>query len=390
MIYLDSNATSQVDPEVVDAMLPFLREHFANPSSAYRIARPVRVALAAAREQCATLLGAKPEELIFTSCGTESNNAAIASALATHPERRHIVTTTAEHSAILEPCEELSRNHCIEVTRIGVDSKGLMDLEELRSAIRPGETALVSVLWANNETGVINPVSEAAAIARELGSLFHTDAVQAAGKIPIDLSSVPVDLLSISGHKFHAPKGVGLLYCSSRVRFQPLLTGGGQESGRRAGTENVPHLVGMGKAAQLMLQQPHEGVGSVRALRDRFERKILDSIEGAEVNGHLTNRLPTTSNLHLPGIDSAGLLILLDQREIYCSAGSACHTGALKPSHVLSAMGFDHRRAASSVRFSFSRLNTWEQVDTAADEVIACCNKLRSLRPPGDSPVLFS
>ncbi len=390
MIYLDSNATSQVAPEVLDAMLPFLREHFANPSSAYRIAKPVRAALDTARQQCAALLGATPGEMIFTSCGTESNNAAIASALATHPERNHIVTTTAEHSAILEPCTLLSQHHGIEVTRIGVNREGLIDLDELREAIRPGQTALVSILWANNETGVINPIPEAAAIARQRGALFHTDAVQAAGKIPINLTSLSVDLLSISGHKFHAPKGVGLLYASRRVRFQPLLTGGGQEAGRRAGTENVAHLVGMGEAASLMLKQSDAGRGSVRALRDRFEEKILTGVSGAEINGHLIHRLPTTSNLHLPGIDSAGMLILLDEAEIYCSASSACHTGALSPSHVLTAMGCDFHRAASSVRFSFSRFNSEAEIDRAAEAVIACCQKLRSLRPLEGGPVITS
>jgi cysteine desulfurase len=390
MIYLDSNATSRIAPEVVEAMLPFLTEHFANPSSAYRIAEPVRNALRQAREQCASLIAAKPEEIIFTSCGTESNNTAIASALATHPERRHIVTTTAEHSAILEPCERLERRGDIEITRIPVDTTGLIDLEELRSAIRPGETALVSILWANNETGVINPIAEAAAIARECGALFHTDAVQAAGKIPIDLSATAIDLLSLSGHKFHAPKGVGLLFCSRRVRFQPLLTGGGQESGHRAGTENVASIVGMGEAAAHMLQHLGNAKASVRELRDHFENRLLNTIAGTEINGHPHRRLPTTSNLHLPGIDSAGLLILLNERNIFCSAGSACHAGALNASHVLSAMGFDQKRAAASIRFSFSRYNTMEEVDQAAGEVIACCDKMHSLRPPGDSPVIFT
>jgi len=389
MIYLDSNATSQIAPEVIDAMLPFLREHHANPSSAYSIAKPVQAALDLAREQCATLIGASPSEIIFTSCGTESNNAAVASALATLPDRKHIVTTTAEHSAILEPCALVEKNG-IEVTAIGVDEQGMIDLDELRTAVRPSETALVSILWANNETGTIAPIADAAAIAREAGALFHTDAVQAAGKVAIDVGNTPIDLLSISGHKFHAPKGVGLLYASRRVRFQPMLTGGGQEGGRRAGTENVPHIVGMGKAAELMLAQPHDGEGSVRAIRDKFEKTLLAGVKGAEINGHSEHRLPTTSNLHLPGIDSAGLLILLDEREIYCSAGSACHTGALKPSHVLTAMGFDFKRAASSVRFSFCRFNTPEQVDSAAAQVLECCAKLKSLRPQGGGPVVVS
>ena len=388
MIYLDSNATSQIAPEVVEAMTPFLTEQFANPSSAYSISKPIKAALSEAREQCATLIGASASEIIFTGCGTESDNAAVVSALATYPDRKHVITTTAEHSAVLEPCT-LAKEKGIEVTHLKVNEQGLIELEELRAEIRPGETALVSMIWANNETGVLAPVLEAAEIAREAGALFHTDAVQAAGKIAIDLSKTSSDLLSISGHKFHAPKGIGLLYASRRVRFQPLLSGGGQEGGRRAGTENVPYIVGLGKAADLMQQQPHQGEGSVRFLRDRFESALLAQIEGSEINGHPENRLPTTSNLHLPGIDSAGLLILLDEEEIYCSAGSACHTGALNPSHVLTAMGFDRKRAASSVRFSFSRFNTIEQVDIAIEKVVSACNKLRSLRPPG-GPVITS
>jgi len=387
-IYLDSNATSQVAPEVLDEMLPFFGEHYANPSSSYAAAKPVRVAIDLGRERVAEMVGAAPSEIIFTGCGTESDNAAILSALATLPDRKHIVTTAAEHSAIIEQCELLSKSDGIEVTAIAVDQHGRIDLEELRAAVRPDDTAVVSMIWGNNETGVLNPIAEAAEIAHEAGALFHTDAVQAAGKLAIDLSALEVDLLSISGHKFHAPKGIGVLYASRRVRFRPLLVGGGQEGGRRAGTENVPYIAGLGKAAQLMVE--HRGDSSVRAMRDRFEKAVLAGVPGAEVNGHPTERLPTTSNLHLPGVDSGALLILLDERDIYCSAGSACHTGALNPSHVLTAMGFDRKRAGSSARFSFSRFNTPSEVERAAESVIECCQRMLEIRPLGGGPVIMA
>lgn len=378
-IYLDSNATSQIDPEVIEAMLPFLREHYANPSSAYRMAKPARDAVATARREVAAMLGADPDEIVFTSCGTESNNTAIASALALYPEKRHVITTAAEHDAVLAPCQALEE-HGLEVTYLGVNEGGLIDLEELRAALRPGETALVSILWANNETGVIAPVAEAAAIAHEAGALVHTDAVQAFGKIPVSVTEADVDMLSLSGHKFHAPKGVGVLYLSSRVRFEPQLLGGGQESGRRSGTENVAGIVALGTAARLMGEHDE---AEVQALRDQFENGLRTRVPDYEINGDPAHRLPTTSSLYFPGIDAAGLLLLLDDEDVCASAGSACHTSALHSSHVLAAMGFDRRRASGTMRFSFSRFNVSEEVEQAVEIIASKVEKMRSLRTSG-------
>ena len=386
MIYLDSNATTRVHPEVVEAMLPFLTEHYANPSGGYRASRMVKRAVEEARGQLAELLGADAGEIVFTGCGTESDNAALASALAVQAERRHVVTTAVEHSAVLVQCEGFEKEG-VEVTRMGVDSGGRVDPDGLREAVDPGRTGVVSMIWANNETGVLCPIAECVEIAHAGGALFHTDAVQAVGKVVIDVSEVPVDYLALSGHKFHAPKGVGALYVSRRVRYRPLLVGGGQESGRRAGTENVAGVVGLGKAAEIMRKKLEGGDKVVRDLRGRFEGALLERVEGAEVNGDRGGRLGTTSNLYLPGVDAAGLILLLDEEGICCSAGSACHTGALRPSHVMTAMGFSAERARCSARFSFSMFNTEEEVDKAVETVVKAVGKIRGLRM-GGGPVL--
>ena len=375
MIYLDNNATTPIDPQVVDAMLPFLREHFANPSAAYRSARVVERAVTQARGQVAALIQAQPEEIIFTSGGTESNNVAIDAARARAPERQHLIIGATEHPAVIEPAQRWQQSGGT-VTRLRVNRLGHVDLNELRTALHQHPTALVSVMWANNETGTVTPIGEIAAIAHEAGALFHTDAVQAVGKLPIDVRACGIDFLSLSGHKFHAPKGVGALFASHRVGFRPWMLGGGQEHGRRSGTENVASIVALGAAAELAVKADH---AAVTALRDEFESLVRDAL----INGDPVQRLGTTSSLCFPGIDAAGMLILLDERGVCCSAGSACHSAAVHPSPVLEAMGLDAAHAASTLRFSFSRYTTLADVRDAARLVNECTVKMRSLAGEG-------
>ncbi len=383
MIYFDNNATTAIEPTAVDAMQPFLREHYANPSSGTTFARHTRQAVARAREQVAALLGCEPGEVIFTSGGTEADNAAIFSATQIHPDRKHLVTAATEHDAVLNHCAWLEANHGYEVTRVAVNRDGVPDLAELAAAIRPGQTALVSVMAANNETGVCAPVAQAAALAEENGVLFHTDAVQMAGKVPLRLASTAIHYLAISGHKFHAPKGIGALFVSKRVRFQPMLLGGGQESHRRAGTENVPHVVALGQAAACALRhlEMHEaGEDPVRTLRDAFETGLRALLPGVEINGAGAPRTPNTTSVRIPGAPAEGMLILLDQQGICCSAGSACNTGALHPSHVLAAMGRSPEEARECLRFSFSRFNTDGEIQAALPVIAAAADKMRRLR----------
>jgi len=380
MIYLDSNSTTKPDPRVVEAMLPYLSDHYANPSSAHRDARRVRKAVEEARGQVATLLDAEPEEIMFTSGGTESANAAIFSALTLHfPNRAHFVTVKTEHSAVLEPATRwMDEGH--PVTFMDVDHGGRFNPKVLHQCVRSGQTALVSVMWANNETGVIGPMEDTAQFAHEHGAIFHTDAVQAVGKVPISMKKLPVDYLSLSGHKFHAPKGIGALYISKRVRFKPWMLGGGQESGRRSGTENVPHIVAIGMAAELMrLELENGGMKRVQEMRDAFEQQILKTLPDTIVHGDCEHRLVNTTSLGFPGVEAAGMLILLDERGLACSVGSACHTGQLHPSHVLEAMGYDAENARCTLRFSFSRDNTMAEALAAAELVIQAVAKMRSL-----------
>ena len=375
LIYLDNNATTRVDPAVVEEIMPFLTEFYGNPSSGYRFGKQVGKALDLARERVAALLGCEPSEIIFTSCGTESTNAAINSALLMDRDRQHIVTTRVEHSATLKHCETLAKRGT-EVTWLGVDERGQIDLAELERALRP-DTALVSVMWANNETGVIFPVEEIAEIVRKKGALFHTDAVQAIGKIPINLADAKINFLSLSGHKLHCLKGVGVLYANRRTKFAPYLIGGGQENGKRAGTENVASIIGLGKACEVAGEFMEHEATEVRGLRDEFEASLLSRVEGTQVNGDIASRLPNTSNLAFDGIDSEGVLMLLDQHGICCSSGSACTTGSVHASHVLKAMGFSDDRARASLRFSFSRFNTREEVAKALDIIPQVIGKLR-------------
>jgi cysteine desulfurase len=377
MIYFDNNATTQIDPAVLEVMLPYLQVQYGNPSSAYSFGKRAARAVKTAREQVAALLRCEPTEIIFTSCGTESDNTSMQSALMIDPDRKHLVTSKVEHSAIIKHAETLARRG-YEVTWLDVDSDGMLDLDSLEGAIRD-DTAAVSLMWANNETGALFPIEAVAEICRSKGTLFHTDAVQAVGKIDINLGNIPINFLSLSGHKLHAPKGIAALYVNRRTRFTPYLIGGGQENKRRGGTENTASIVALGKAAELAASALQEENSRVKALRDRFEQGILDSVASVQVNGHREHRLPNTSNLAIEGVDSEGMLLLLDQRGICCSAGSACTAGSLEPSHVLKAMGYSNDRARGSLRFSFSRFNTEAEIAQGLEIIPAAIDRLRSM-----------
>jgi cysteine desulfurase len=363
MIYLDNNATTPMDPRVREAMLPFLAEQFGNPSSPHAAGRVARAAIDKARAQVAALVGASADSIVFTGGGTESITTAIRGALAAQPGKRHIVTSSIEHSATKNLCEQLALEGC-EVTWLRVDAGGRPHREEFAAALRD-DTALVSVIWANNETGVLFPVEDMARLADERRIVFHVDAVQAAGKIPIDLSEVPVHLLSLAAHKFHGPKGAGALFVRSGLGLPPLLRGGGQESGRRAGTENVPGIVGLGAAAELASAALPVEMPRVAVLRDEFEAGVRARFPDARFHGDPAHRWPNTTNFALPGRDAQGLLAGLDRLGVACSIGSACTSGEVDASHVLRAMGVGDDEARSSLRFSFSRMNTAEEVPAA-------------------------
>ena len=380
LIYLDNNATTQIDPAAVEEMMPFLTTAYANPSSGYQCAAQVRRALEQARERLAGTLGCEPSEIVFTSGGTESNNAAIHSALQFEPRGKHIVTTAVEHSAVRRHCQELAKRGC-EVTFLGVDADGKLDLSELEEAIRP-ETAVVSVMWANNETGVIFPVEKIAEICRSKRVFFHTDAVQVIGKMDLRLRGTAIHFLSLSAHKFHGPKGVGALYIRSGARFQPSLIGGSHESGRRAGTENVASIIGMGKAAERAGQKIAEEQKRVAAMRDRFESAMTAKIPGTIVNGARADRLSNTTSVSFEGVESQAALMLLDRAGVCCSAGSACRTGSAEASHVLEAMHLSEERARSTLRFSFGRFNSEAELERACELVPSVIGKLRNLRSP--------
>lgn len=383
VVYLDNNATTRVAPEVLEAMLPYLTERWGNPSSAYMFGHELARALEAARTQVAALLNAEPREIIFTSCGTESINGALNSALLTQPGKRHVVTTAVEHSASVKYCALLQKQGC-EVTFLGVSSTGGLDLKLLEKSIRP-DTALVSVMSANNETGVLFPVAEVAAICRNKGVLCHTDAVQMAGKLSLDVKRLGVDFLSVSGHKFHAPKGIGALYVKRHTKYQPLLIGGGQERGRRGGTENVASIVALGRAAELALTHLPGSTTQVKPLRDKLETGILQSIEGTQVNGAGEPRLPNTSNIGFQDVEAEGILLLLDQADICASSGSACTTGSLDPSHVLLAMGCSAAHARGSIRFSLGTYSTESDIEHTLQRLPGIIEKLRQHAPLGAS-----
>ena len=379
IIYLDNNATTCVAPEVFEAMTPYLTEFYGNPSSIHRFGGQLAAKVEEARAQLGALIGAQNSEIIFTSCGTESDTTAIRSALSICPKRRKVVISKVEHPAVLNLGKELERNG-YKVSIIPVDSKGRLDMDRAREMI-DSETAVVSVMWANNETGNIQPVIELGELARKNGALFHTDAVQAVGKVPMNLAELPIDMLSLSGHKFHAPKGIGALYVKRGVRFHPYIIGGHQEHGRRAGTENLASIVGLGKAAELALANIGHENTAVRALRDKLEQGVLASIPSVRINGDVEHRLPNTANISFEYIEGESILMLLDMHNICASSGSACTTGSLEPSHVLRAMGVPYTAAHGSIRFSFSRYNTEAEVDRVLEVLPPVIARLREISP---------
>jgi cysteine desulfurase len=380
-VYFDNNATTRADPRVVEAMLPFFTEQFGNPSSMHSFGGNAGSAVNHARGELQSLLGAEHDhEIVFTSGGTESDNAAILSALEGNPRRREVITSAVEHPAVLSLCSWLEKNKGIRVHVIPVDSKGRLDLEAYNAALSD-RVAVVSIMWANNETGTIFPVAELADKAKAVGALFHTDAVQAVGKISINLKSTAIDMLSLSGHKLHAPKGIGALYVRRGVRFRPQIKGGHQERGRRAGTENTPAIVGLGKAAALAELYMVEENTRVRGLRDRLEKGLVQRIGNCFVTGDPENRLPNTANVAFEYIEGEGILILLNREGIAASSGSACTSGSLEPSHVLRAMNIPYTAAHGAIRFSLSRDSTDDEVDHVLAVTPAIVDKLRGISP---------
>ncbi len=380
-IYLDNNATTKVDEAVFEEMRPYFCELYGNPSSMHFFGGQVQSKVNEARVRVADLLGALPDEIIFTACGTESDNAAIRSALEVFPERRHIITSRVEHPAVLTQCRNLTQKG-YRVTEIGVDGAGRLDMNELRAAIDT-DTAIVSLMWANNETGVIFPVEEAAALAKSKGALFHSDAVQAIGKIPINMAASSIDMLSLSGHKLHAPKGIGVLYLRRGTPFRPFLVGGHQEKSRRAGTENAAAIIALGKACQLAGQHMEAENTGVKALRDRLQDTLMAAIPHARINGGGAERLPNTTSIAFEFVEGEAILLLLSEFGICASSGSACTSGSLEPSHVLRAMGVPFTCAHGSIRFSLSRFTTDAEVDTVIREMPPIIARLRQMSPFG-------
>jgi len=384
VVYLDNNATTAVAPEVLDAMLPFLRENYGNPSSMHTFGGEVAGKIKQARAQVADLLGADPSEIIFTSCGTESDSTAIRSALESNPNKRHIVTTRVEHPAVGALCKWLA-GRGYRVSELSVDADGMLDLAAVEAALTP-DTAVVSVMYANNETGVIFPLERIAEMCKARGITFHTDAVQAVGKLPLNMSKNTIDMLSLSGHKLHAPKGVGALYVRKGTKFAPFVVGGHQEHGRRAGTENVASIIALGKACELAKMHLEEENTRVKAMRDRLEQGLLSRIPDARRNGHPEYRLPNTSNLSFEFVEGEAILLLLDQAGICASSGSACTSGSLEPSHVLRAMGVPFTFAHGSVRFSLSRYNTDADIAHVLETMPRVIERLRAISPFGHEP----
>ena len=378
-IYLDNNATTRLDPMVLEAMMPFMTEHYGNPSSIHGFGEPVRKGIERAREQVAALLGAAHDsEIIFTSCATEANSTAILSAVEALPERKEIITSVVEHPAILEVCEHLERRGYT-IHRLPVDSQGRLDLDHYQSLLSEN-VALVSVMWANNETGTVFPVQTMATMAKEKGVLFHTDGVQAVGKFPIHLASSDIDMLSFSGHKIHAPKGVGALYVKRGSRFRPLLRGGHQERGRRAGTENAAGIVGLGMACELA--EVHMPIMSHLAeMRDELQAGLLEKVPCSIVTGDSENRTPNTLNIAFEYIEGEAILLMLNQLGIAASSGSACTSGSLEPSHVMRAMSIPYTAAHGSVRFSLSRYTRQKEIDYVLEKLPPVIERLRSLSP---------
>ncbi|HEY5973975.1 MAG TPA: cysteine desulfurase NifS [Geobacteraceae bacterium] len=381
VIYLDNNATTRVDDAVFEEMRPYFGELYGNPSSMHYFGGQVQKKVDEARNRVAALLGAEPSEVIFTACGTESDNAAIRSAIDCFPDRRHIITTRVEHPAVLTLCRSLTKKG-YRVTELGVDSAGRLDLSELQRSL-DDDTAIVSVMWANNETGVVFPIEEIGAMVKERGVLFHTDAVQAVGKIPINMASSTVDLLAISGHKLHAPKGIGALYVRKGTPFRPFMVGGHQEKNRRAGTEATSSIIALGKACELAASWMEDENTRVKALRDRLESELLRLVPAARINGGGAERLPNTVSIAFEFVEGEAILLLLSEKGICASSGSACTSGSLEPSHVLRAMGVPFTCAHGSIRFSLSRYSTDAEVDMVIRELPPIIQRLREISPFG-------
>jgi cysteine desulfurase len=380
-IYLDNNATTRIAPEVLEEMTPYLTELYGNPSSMHTFGGQLHRRIEDAREMVAVLINADPEEIIFTSCGTESDNTAIMSAVESQPRKRHIITSRVEHPAVLNFCQHLGRKGH-RVTLLPVNRQGQLDMDAFLKMLDE-DTAVVSIMYANNETGVIFPIERLCETLKERGILFHTDAVQAAGKIPIDVRKVPVDMLTISGHKLHASKGVGALYIRKGSRFHPYIIGGHQEKGRRAGTENVASIIGLGKACELATQHLNAEMVYLSGLRDRLEKGLLDRCPDARVNGETINRLPNTTNVSFEYVEGEAILLRLNEHGICASSGSACSSGSLEPSHVLRAMGVPYTAVHGSIRFSLSRYNTEQDIDTVLSIMPGIIRELRELSPFG-------
>jgi cysteine desulfurase len=379
VIYFDNNATTRVADEVYEAMRPYFLTLYGNPSSMHTFGGQVGIKIREARERVAGLLGCDPSEIIFTSCGTESDSAAIHGALAVMPQRRKVITSRVEHPAVLSVCRDLE-THGYTVVELGVDKLGRLDLDELEHQL-DNDTALVTVMYANNETGVIFPIEQIAEMVTSRGITFHTDAVQVVGKVPLNLAKSPINLLSLSGHKLHAPKGVGVLYIKKGTRLAPFLLGGHQEGGRRAGTENVPGIIGLGTACELAARHMDDENTRVKRLRDKLESEILKTCPDSRVNGDVEDRLPNTTNISFEYVEGEAILLLLDRHGICASSGSACTSGSLEPSHVLRAMGVPFTAAHGSIRFSLSRYNTEDEVDFTIQKMPEIIHRLRELSP---------
>lgn len=379
VIYVDNNATTKVAPEVLEEMLPYFNEYYGNPSSMHTFGGMVEHKIVEARERLAKLLGASPEEIIFTSCGTESDSTAIRAAILSNPRKKHIVTSRVEHPAVKNLYEYLSKNG-YRATFVPVDRKGRLDLDYLYKNLDE-DTAIVSIMWANNESGVIFPIEEIGRVLKEKGIVFHTDAVQAVGKIPIDLKNTAVDMLSLSGHKLHGPKGVGALYVRKGTKYSPFLIGGHQEKGRRGGTENVASIIGLGKASELAATNLSDESIKVKPLRDKLEAELLNRIPNSMVNGDRDNRLPNTTSIAFEYVEGEAILLMMDEFGICASSGSACTSGSLEPSHVLRAMGVPFTAAHGSIRFSLSIYNTEEEIDVIIEKLPPIIERLRELSP---------
>ncbi|MHC4507770.1 MAG: cysteine desulfurase NifS, partial [Planctomycetota bacterium] len=378
-IYFDNNATTKVAEEVLEEMTPLFSELYGNPSSMHTFGGQIGRRIRRAREQVAALLGCDPTEIVFTGGGTESDNTAIKGALAAQPHKRKVITTRVEHPAVLTVCRDL-KNHGYTVVELSVDRQGRLDLAELEEQLDE-DTALATIMYANNETGTVFPIDHISQLVANEGAVFHTDAVQAVGKMPLKLSQSNIDLLSLSGHKLHAPKGVGILYVRKGTRLSPFMLGGHQEAGRRAGTENVPGIVGLGKACELAAANLEEENSRVKYLRDKLENAIVEKCPDCRLNGDTGNRLPNTCNISFEYIEGEAILLMLDKYGICASSGSACTSGSLEPSHVLRAMGVPFTAAHGSIRFSLSRYNTEEEVDYTIEKLPAIIDQLRQLSP---------